>query len=176
MWDPGNHIPIGLRGLLQTELFFSFFFFTRACHWSLLILWWMNSPHVLPHSALHLDTSFHHIGYAFLMVSFLYILYFKRLILSVFLVGERIIPTERLPSNLVPTFADRLCRVFSATDPHGRILWFLDRSRYYFFQVASQLYSRGWMDPVPDPLLLRKSGSARNRTRTSGSAARNSDH
>jgi hypothetical protein len=32
------------------------------------------------------------------------------------------------------------------------------------------------MDPVPDPLLLRKSGGSGNRTRTSGSVARNSDH
>jgi hypothetical protein len=32
------------------------------------------------------------------------------------------------------------------------------------------------VDPFPDPLLLRKSGGARNRTRTSESAARNSDH
>jgi hypothetical protein len=32
------------------------------------------------------------------------------------------------------------------------------------------------VDPVPDPLLLRKSGSAGNRTWTSGSVARNSDH
>jgi hypothetical protein len=32
------------------------------------------------------------------------------------------------------------------------------------------------VDPVPDPLLLRKSGSAGNRTRTSGSVARNSDY
>jgi hypothetical protein len=32
------------------------------------------------------------------------------------------------------------------------------------------------VDPVPDPLLLRNSGSAGNRTRTSGSVARNSDH
>jgi hypothetical protein len=31
------------------------------------------------------------------------------------------------------------------------------------------------VDPVPDPLLLRKSGSAGNRTRTSGSVASNSD-
>jgi hypothetical protein len=31
------------------------------------------------------------------------------------------------------------------------------------------------VDPVPNPLLLRKSGSARNRTRTSGSVARNSE-
>jgi hypothetical protein len=30
----------------------------------------------------------------------------------------------------------------SATDPPGRILGFLDRSRYYFFQVAPQLYSQ----------------------------------
>jgi hypothetical protein len=65
--------------------------------------------------------------------------------------------------------------VVSATHPHGSILGFLDRSRYFFFQVAPQLYSRGRVDPVPDPLLLRKSGSAGNRTRTSGSVARNSN-
>jgi hypothetical protein len=74
-------------------------------------------------------------------------------------------PTERPPllGEVVPTFADRGCRVVSATDPPGRILCFLDRSRYYFFQVAPQLSSRGWVDPVPDPLPLRKSGSAGNR-------------
>jgi hypothetical protein len=32
------------------------------------------------------------------------------------------------------------------------------------------------VDPVPDPLLLRNSGSAGNRTQASGSVARNSDH
>jgi hypothetical protein len=32
------------------------------------------------------------------------------------------------------------------------------------------------VEPVPDPLLLRKSGSAGNRTRISGSVARNPDH
>jgi hypothetical protein len=73
-------------------------------------------------------------------------------------------------------FADRGCHVVSVTNPYGRILGFLDRSRYYFFQVAPQLYSRGWVDPVPDPLPLRKPASARNRTRSSGSVARNSDH
>jgi hypothetical protein len=52
----------------------------------------------------------------------------------------------------------------STTDPYGSNLGFLDRSRYFFFQVAPQLYSRRWVDPVPDPLLLRKSGSAGNRT------------
>jgi hypothetical protein len=82
----------------------------------------------------------------------------------------------RLSEKLVPTFADWGCHVVSVTDPYGRILGFIDWSRYFFFQVASQLYSRGWVDPVLDPLLLRKSGSSGNRTMTSGSVARNSDH
>jgi hypothetical protein len=43
-------------------------------------------------------------------------------------------------------------------------------------QVASQVSSRGWVDPVPDPLLLRKSGRAGNEPGTSGPVARNSDH
>jgi hypothetical protein len=53
--------------------------------------------------------------------------------------------------------------VVRATDLHGHNLGFLDRSRYFFFQV-------------PDPLLLRKSGSTGSRTHTSGSVARSSDH
>jgi hypothetical protein len=48
-----------------------------------------------------------------------------------------------LSAKLVPAYADIGYRVVSATDPYGRILGFLDRSRYYFFQVAPQLYSRG---------------------------------
>jgi hypothetical protein len=83
---------------------------------------------------------------------------------------------RRLSTKLVPNFADRGCHVVSVTDPYGRILDFVDRSRYFFIQVAPQLYSRGWVDHVSDPLLLRKSGSAGNRKRTSGSLARNSDH
>jgi hypothetical protein len=66
--------------------------------------------------------------------------------------------------------------VVSVTDLYGLILGFLERGRYFFFQVAPQLYSRGRVDPVPDPLLLRKSGSAGNRTRTLGFVARNCDH
>jgi hypothetical protein len=31
----------------------------------------------------------------------------------------------------------------SVTDPYGRILAYLDWSRYFFLQVAPQLYSRG---------------------------------
>jgi hypothetical protein len=97
---------------------------------------------------------------------------------SMALVRKQSIPTEwlRLSAKLVPTFADTVCRMVSATDPYGRIFGVLYWSRYSFFQVAPHLYSRCWVDPVPDPLLLRKSGSARNQTWSSETVARNSDH
>jgi hypothetical protein len=38
------------------------------------------------------------------------------------------------------------------------------------------VYSRGWVDPSPDPLFLRKCGSTGKRIRTSGSIGRSSDH
>jgi hypothetical protein len=93
------------------------------------------------------------------------------------LVRQRTIPAQRSPlfGEVSAKYAYRGCHMSCATDPYGHILGFLDRSRYFFFQVAFQLYSRGWVDPIPDPLLLRNSGSARNRARTSVSAARNSD-
>jgi hypothetical protein len=78
---------------------------------------------------------------------------------SVAWVRQRNIPTER-PAKLVPAYVDRGCRVVSSTDPYGRNLGFLGCSRYYFFQVAPQLYSWRWVDPVPGPLLLRRSRSA----------------
>jgi hypothetical protein len=75
-------------------------------------------------------------------------------------------PSDRpLSAKLVPTFAARWCHVVRVADPYGRILRFLDRSRYFFFQVAIHFYS-----------LLRKYDSAGNQTRTSGSVARTSDH
>jgi hypothetical protein len=45
-----------------------------------------------------------------------------------------------------------------------------------FLSSSSSIVPTRLSGPVPDPLLLRKSGSARNRTRTFGSVARNSDH
>jgi hypothetical protein len=64
---------------------------------------------------------------------------------SVALIRKRTMPTERPPfvGEVVPTFADRGCCVVSATEPPGRSLDFPDRARYYFFQVAPQLSSRG---------------------------------
>jgi hypothetical protein len=38
---------------------------------------------------------------------------------------------RRLSTKLVPPFTDRGCHVVSVTDPSGRILAFLDRSRYF---------------------------------------------
>jgi hypothetical protein len=63
---------------------------------------------------------------------------------------------RRLLAKLVPTLADRGCRVVSATIPPTVVNFgFLDRSRYSL-EIAPQLSSRGWVNPVPDPLLLRK--------------------
>jgi hypothetical protein len=61
---------------------------------------------------------------------------------------------DRLLAKLLSTFANRGRRVVSVTDPYGRIIGFLDRIHYLFFQVPLQFYSRGQANPVPDPLLL----------------------
>jgi hypothetical protein len=63
-----------------------------------------------------------------------------------------------MSAKLMPTFADRKCRVDSAADSYGRILGVLDRSRFIFFQVVPQYLN----------------GITENRTRVSGSAARKS--
>jgi CBS-domain-containing membrane protein len=41
-----------------------------------------------------------------------------------------------MSAKLVPTYADRGCHVVNLMDLNGRILGFLDKSRYFFFQVA----------------------------------------
>jgi hypothetical protein len=38
---------------------------------------------------------------------------------------------RRLSAKWMPIFADKGCHVVSVTDPHGRILGFPDRSRYF---------------------------------------------
>jgi hypothetical protein len=38
---------------------------------------------------------------------------------------------RRMSAKWLPTFADKGCHVVSVTDPYGRILGFLDRSRYF---------------------------------------------
>jgi hypothetical protein len=75
---------------------------------------------------------------------------------------------RRLSAKLVPTFA----HVPRGQRPYDRIVGFLVRNRC-FFRAALQFHSRGWVDLVPDPLLLRKSGSAGSEP---GPVDSNSDH
>jgi hypothetical protein len=84
------------------------------------------------------------------------------------LVRERTIPAERPPlvGEVSANFYGlERCRVVSTADPLQPYSRFLDQSRYFFFQVAPQLYSRGGLDPAPDLLLLRESSRTGNRTR-----------
>jgi hypothetical protein len=83
---------------------------------------------------------------------------------------------RRFSARLVRTFADRGHCVVNTTDPQAVFSIFWTGAAIFSPQIAPQLYSRGRVDPVPDPLLLRKSGSAGNGTRTSGSVARNPYH
>jgi hypothetical protein len=49
-----------------------------------------------------------------------------------------------LSAKLMQTFADKGCHVLNVTDPYCQIQGFLDRSHYFFLQVAPQLFSPGW--------------------------------
>jgi hypothetical protein len=87
---------------------------------------------------------------------------------SVALFRNRTIPTERpqLVGEVIANFRGyRVSRGQPNGSPRPLISVFQTRSRYFSIQVAPRLYSRGWVDPVPDPLLLRKSCSVGNRTR-----------
>jgi hypothetical protein len=68
--------------------------------------------------------------------------------------------------NLVPTFVDRgVSRGQHGGSPMVINLSFLDQSRYFSFMQLLIYPHKGWVNPVPDPLLLRKSGSNGNRNR-----------
>jgi hypothetical protein len=77
-------------------------------------------------------------------------------------------PSDRpLSAKLVPASADRglpRCQRNGSLRLYSR---FSRPEPLLFLQAAPQLYSRGWVDPVREPLVLRKSGSAGNRTRNS---------
>jgi hypothetical protein len=92
-------------------------------------------------------------------------------------VRQRTIPPggPTLSAKWLPTFADRVCHVVSVTDPYGRILGFLDRSRYFSITyLLSCTHEAGWTPFQTHYFFL--SGSAGNRTRASGSVAKNFDH
>jgi hypothetical protein len=78
--------------------------------------------------------------------------------------------------NLVPTFVDRwVSRGRSGWSPTVVNRSFLYRSRENSFQQFIYTH-KGWVDPVPDPLLLWKSGSAGIEPGATESAARKTNH
>jgi hypothetical protein len=69
-------------------------------------------------------------------------------------------------------FADRGCHVVSVADPYGRILGFLDRSRYFSIkQLLSCTHEAEWT-PFQTTTFLFHSRSDGNRTRASGSVTK----
>jgi hypothetical protein len=82
---------------------------------------------------------------------------------SLALVYERIYRRSdcHLSSKLVQTFTDRGCHMVSAVDLHSR----LSRPEpLLFLSSSSSFVLTRLVDPIADPLLLRKHGSAGNRT------------
>jgi hypothetical protein len=76
------------------------------------------------------------------------------------------VSNRRWSANFSANFCGQKVVAWSARPfPTAVNLGSLDRSRYFFFHVVPHLSSRGWVDRDLDPLLLRKSGSAGNRTR-----------
>jgi hypothetical protein len=82
---------------------------------------------------------------------------------------------RRLSAKLVPIVADGRRRVVSTTDPHGHILGFSRSEPLLFLRSSCSIVLTRLSGPVPDPVTVRKSGSAGNRTQTAGSVAWNSD-
>jgi hypothetical protein len=76
--------------------------------------------------------------------------------------------TAACQRNLVPNFVDLVSRGQRGRSPTVVNLSFIDRSRYFSFKQLLIYSHKGWVYPVPDPLLLRKCGSAVNRTRDFG--------
>jgi hypothetical protein len=73
--------------------------------------------------------------------------------------------TTTCQRNLVPTFVDRgVSRGQHDRSPTVVNLSFLDQSRYFSFKQLLIYPHQGWVDPIPDPLLLRKCDTG-NRTR-----------
>jgi hypothetical protein len=92
----------------------------------------------------------------------------------VVVIRKRTIPTERPP--LVGEVSANLCARSAQRIPTAVTLGFLDGRRHFFIQVAPQLSSRDWVDPVPDPYFSENVVWPGIEAGTSGSVARNSDH
>jgi hypothetical protein len=74
---------------------------------------------------------------------------------------SKTIPTERPPlvGDVSANFVDRGCQMVSVTDPYGRNLGFLDRSRYFSSKLLlSCIHEAEWTPYSPK----RSSGKRRN--------------
>ena len=65
-------------------------------------------------------------------------------------------PEEPRPTEVVAARWQYRGLVVSKAYPSTLISVFLTGFRYFSYQVATQLSSRGWMGPVPDPILPEK--------------------
>jgi hypothetical protein len=81
---------------------------------------------------------------------------------------------RRLSAKWLPTRADRRCHVVSVTDPSGRIFSVFKTGAATFLSSSSVVLTK-LSGPRSRPTTFF-SGSAGNRTRASGSVAKNSDH
>jgi hypothetical protein len=73
--------------------------------------------------------------------------------------------TANCQRNLVPTFADRVVSHGQCGEsPTVVNLSFLEQSHYFSFKKFLIYAHEGWVYSIPDPLLLRKFGSAKNQS------------
>jgi hypothetical protein len=98
--------------------------------------------------------------------------------ISVALVRDRTIPTERLPldGELSVNFCGlkvSCCQRYGSPRPYSRPS---KPETLLFFPSSSSVVLTRLSGPVPDPLLLRKSGSSGNRTRDLWICSQELDH
>jgi hypothetical protein len=83
---------------------------------------------------------------------------------------------RRLLAKLILTFVSKTVALSAQRIATAINLGSLERSRYFFIHVTPQLSSWSWVDPVPDPLLLRNLVAPGIESGASGSVYRNSEH
>jgi hypothetical protein len=71
-------------------------------------------------------------------------------------VRERTIPTKRpqLVGEVIANFLRKEGATWLAWQIPMAVFSISKQEPLLFYQVATQLYSRGWVDPLPDPLLF----------------------
>jgi hypothetical protein len=103
--------------------------------------------------------------------------FFRKELRGLYSSSELYSPSDRrLSAKLVQPFADRWCRVDSATDPTAVNLGFLDRSRYFSIQVALSCPHEAEWTPFQTHYFSENLVAPGIKPETSGSVDSNSDH